>query len=62
MRLDMLTFKKAQQLDGKHVVFGHVVDGMDVVRAIEKIPTDRNDKPKAEVPPERAACAGWDVI
>ncbi len=32
-------------LDTKHTVFGKVVEGMDVVRAIEATPTDSTDKP-----------------
>lgn len=32
-------------LDGKHVCFGRVVGGMDVVRAIEATPTGANDRP-----------------
>jgi peptidyl-prolyl cis-trans isomerase B (cyclophilin B) len=36
-------------LDGEYAVFGKVVDGMDVVMAISKVSTDRNDRPLDEV-------------
>ena len=37
------------RLDGRHVVFGKIVDGMDVVKKIENTPTHPGDKPKADV-------------
>jgi peptidyl-prolyl cis-trans isomerase B (cyclophilin B) len=36
-------------LDQRHTVFGHVVEGMDVVEAIEKVETNPGDKPKKDV-------------
>ncbi|KAG9094920.1 Peptidyl-prolyl cis-trans isomerase B, partial [Ceratobasidium sp. 370] len=36
-------------LDGRHVVFGKVLEGMDVVRKIENVPKGPGDKPKAAV-------------
>merc|ERR1711887_237843 len=44
-----LTTVKTSWLDGRHVVFGKVLKGMDVVRAIEMNPTDGRDKPVKEV-------------
>jgi cyclophilin family peptidyl-prolyl cis-trans isomerase len=41
----IVTTEAASWLDGKHTVFGTVVDGMDVVDAIESVPTGPGDKP-----------------
>jgi len=45
----VLTTDEAPWLDGKHTVFGRVVDGMDVVDRIEAKPTDQRDRPLEEV-------------
>ena len=41
----IVTTEAAPWLDGKHTVFGRVVDGMDAVDAIEATPTDARDRP-----------------
>ena len=41
----IVTTEAAPWLDGKHTVFGRVVDGMDAVDAIEGTETDASDRP-----------------
>lgn len=48
----MLYFVRAEKtpwLDGKHVLFGRVLEGMDTLRKMEKTKTGNRDVPISEV-------------
>mmetsp|Transcript_5974 Transcript_5974/g.9973 ORF Transcript_5974/g.9973 Transcript_5974/m.9973 type:complete len:491 (+) Transcript_5974:115-1587(+) len=44
-----ITSKDTPHLDGKHVVFGHVVEGMDIVREMEMVEKGASDKPEVDI-------------
>ena len=44
-----ITIKKTPWLDNKHVVFGIIVSGFEIVKKIESTETDEKDKPVKEV-------------
>ena len=58
----IVTAEATPWLDGKHTAFGRVLDGMDVIDAIEAQPTDARDKPIDDVRMERVVVDGGDGV
>ncbi len=48
-----VTVRKTPHLNGRHTIFGEVIEGYDVVERISTVPTDRQDRPRSEVVLER---------
>jgi cyclophilin family peptidyl-prolyl cis-trans isomerase len=44
-----ITFRATPHLDGRHVVFGRIVSGHEILRVLELVAVDSNDKPKVPV-------------
>ena len=44
-----ITFEKTPHLNGKHVVFGEVVEGLEILTIMEKLATDSTDRPRIPV-------------
>jgi len=55
-----ITLDATSWLDGKHAIFGKVVDGLDVVRTIGSTATGPGDRPMQEVVMESVKIQGTD--
>lgn len=44
-----ITFQSAPQCDGKHVVFGEVISGFDVLAAVEKVGSSKGGEPTVPI-------------
>ena len=44
-----MTYASHPHLDGSYSIFGHVINGLDVLERLEKVPADSNDRPTEEI-------------
>jgi len=44
-----VTLDRQPHLDGKHVVFGEVVEGQDIIEQIQRVRVEENDRPLVPV-------------
>lgn len=44
-----MTYAPHSHLDGTYTIFGHVIDGLEVLERMEKIPVDDSDFPVTEI-------------
>ena len=44
-----ITVEPTEHLNGRHTIFGEVIEGMEVVEAISAAKTDRSDRPTTDV-------------
>jgi peptidyl-prolyl cis-trans isomerase B (cyclophilin B) len=54
----IVTAEECPWLDGKHTVFGEVREGLDVLDALESVPTDAADRPRERVGIESLQVSG----
>jgi len=57
-----ITFRNTPHLDRKHTVFGKVLAGMDVLRSLEKVPTDDLDRPSENIKIIEACLVGTNPV
>ncbi|PPQ76452.1 hypothetical protein CVT26_012964 [Gymnopilus dilepis] len=44
-----ITYAKQPHLDGKHTIFGKVIDGFDALEAMERVPVNNKNRPLNEI-------------
>ena len=57
----IVTAEDASFLDRKHTIFGHVIEGIEIALAIERLPTDQSDRPEIEVKIEKASVVEYNM-